>query len=190
MREGLVVMGASLGGLAAIRTVFQSLPADFPLPVVLVQHRRPSEDDSLREALAARSSLPVVEAEDKMPLEAGRAYLAPAAYHLLVEPGHLALSTEGPVRHSRPSIDVSFESAADAYGPGALAVVLTGSTDDGASGAAHVRARGGKVVAQDPATAESPVLPRAALPVAHWTVALAEVAPVLVEFTRILERKR
>ncbi|MBI4615778.1 MAG: chemotaxis protein CheB [Planctomycetes bacterium] len=190
MREGVVVIGASLGGLAAIRTVLGALPADFALAVVLVQHRRATEgQDGLREALAAGSRLAVVEAEDKMPLVPGRAHLAPAGYHVLVEQGHLALSTEGPVRHSRPSIDVALESAADSYGERAVAVLLTGSTDEGARGAASVRARGGKVVVQEPASAESPVLPRAAEPVANWIVPLDGVAPVLEEIARLFGKE-
>ena len=94
----------------------------------------------------------------------GTVYLAPAGYHLLVErPGHLALSTEGPVRFARPSIDVLFESAAVAYRAGVVGVVLTGTNDDGAAGLAAIVARGGHAVVQDPASAERPAMPLAAL---------------------------
>src|SRR5438046_815995 len=111
MTVQLVVVGASLGGLEALRTLLGGLPPDFPAPVAVAQHRR-GRDGPLRNILQEHSALPVVEAEDKLWVETGRVYLAPPDYHLLVEPGHFALSTEGPVTYARPSIDVLFESAA------------------------------------------------------------------------------
>jgi two-component system chemotaxis response regulator CheB len=113
--------------------------------------------------LSNGSVLPVKEIEDKEPIEPGRAYLAPADYHLLVEPGHFALSTEAAVGFARPSIDVSLESAADSYGDGLVAVVLTGANDDGSKGLAHVKRNGGFVIAQDPEDAARPAMPRAAI---------------------------
>src|SRR5438093_13582704 len=107
----LVVVGTSSGGLHALTTIAASLPPDFPRGVVVAQHRhRASGDESLVDYLAARCNLLVTEAEDKAEIEAGHLYLAPADYHVLVEPGWLALSTDPPVGHSRPSIDVLFES--------------------------------------------------------------------------------
>ena len=103
------------------------------------------------------------EAEDKDPIAAPGVYLAPPDYHLLLEPGRLALSTDEIVNFSRPSIDVLFESAADAYGEAVVAVLLTGANSDGARGLGRVRAAGGYAIVQDPATAESKEMPAAAV---------------------------
>lgn len=162
MAIGIAAVGASLGGLEALQQLLAGLPADFSLPVVMVQHRS-AESGELAALLQQHSPLPMSEAEDKEPIAPGRVYLAPAGYHLLVEEGAFALSTEAPVLHARPSIDLLFESVAEAYGPQALAVVLTGNSGDGAKGAARIEARGGLVVVQDPRTAEAPAMPRAAL---------------------------
>lgn len=122
-----------------------------------------------------------MDAEDKDILVPGIAYLAPGGYHLLVEPGRLALSTEGPVRHCRPSVDVLFESAADSYGSDVTGVVLTGNNDDGAAGLARIAARGGTTVVQDPATVERATMPAAALAATPTAVVLGidEIAPFL-----------
>jgi len=120
--------------------------------------------------------------EDKDLIAAGRVYLAPPDYHVLVEKGRFALSTDEPVHHARPSIDVLFESAADAYTTGVIGVILTGMSSDGALGAARIKARGGLIVIQDPDTAEGKVMPRAAMAQcdAHHLLALAEIGPFLV----------
>jgi two-component system chemotaxis response regulator CheB len=159
----LVVVGTSWGGLDALRTLVAGLPASFSMALTLVQHRHKDSDELLKTLLQERASLPVCEVEDKMPLEKGRIYVAPADYHTLVEPGHFSLSTEGPVRFSRPSIDVTFHSAADSYGHRAVGVVLTGANEDGTEGLRRISERGGLVVVQDPATAESPVMPSSAV---------------------------
>ncbi len=114
MPSGIVVIGASLGGLHAVETLLRSLPADFPRPVAIVQHREAGSDDRLGDLLQSHTALPVGEAEDKETIVPGRVYLAPADYHLLIENGDFALSTEPPVWCARPSIDVLFESAAEA----------------------------------------------------------------------------
>jgi two-component system chemotaxis response regulator CheB len=160
---GLVAIGASLGGLDAVRLLLSGLPESFSLPIVIVQHRMSDPDGMLVDLLRERSRLPVVEPEDKDPIAGGHVYVAPSDYHLLVEPGFFALSMDEPVCHARPSIDVLFESAADSYGSAAIAVMLTGSNSDGARGAAAVKASGGLVLVQDPRTALSPVAPRAVL---------------------------
>jgi two-component system chemotaxis response regulator CheB len=160
---GLVAIGASLGGLDAVRLLLSGLPKTFPLPVVIVQHRMSDPDGMLVELLRERSLLPVVEPEDKDPIIGGHVYLAPSDYHLLVETGFFSLSMDEPVCHSRPSIDVLFESAADSYGQSAIAVMLTGSNRDGARGAAAVKASGGTVLVQDPKTALSPIAPEAVI---------------------------
>ena len=158
----LVVVGTSWGGLAALKTLVGALPASFRMAVTLVQHRHKDSDHVLRALLQERSHLIVSEVEDKMPLEEGHIYVAPPDYHTLIEPGHFALSTEAPVRFSRPSIDVTFNSAADAYTHRAIGVVLTGANTDGASGLRRISDLGGLAIIQDPKTAESPTMPEAA----------------------------
>lgn len=182
MTDGVVVIGASWGGLRALERVLGALPGDFPLPVAVAQHRGADSGELLASLLDARVALDVRDAEDKAPLGAGCVRLAPAGYHLLVDDGHLALSCEPAVRHSRPSVDVLFESAARAYGPGAVGVVLTGANDDGARGLAIVRERGGHAIVQAPEDAEAPAMPRAALDRAgaDAVLALEAIAPALV----------
>lgn len=158
----LVVVGTSWGGLAALKTLVGALPASFRMAVTLVQHRHKDSDHVLRALLQERSHLVVCEVEDKMPIEEGHIYVAPPDYHTLVEPGHFALSTEAPVRFSRPSIDVTFNSAADAYGHRVVGVVLTGANQDGASGLQRISELGGLAIIQDPQSAESPTMPAAA----------------------------
>jgi len=158
----LVVVGTSWGGLAALRTLVGGLPDSFQMAVTLVQHRHRDSDQLLRTLLQERSTLRVYEVEDKMPLEHGRIYVAPPNYHTLVEPGYFSLSTDAPVRYSRPSIDVTFSSAADSYTHRTVGIVLTVANADGADGLRRISDRGGLAIVQDPATAESPTMPAAA----------------------------
>jgi two-component system chemotaxis response regulator CheB len=186
MPASLVVIGASRGGTRALEALRGALPADLPLPIVVVQHRHRDGDDALGETLRRSSALPVVEPDDKEPLSSGRIYLAPADYHLLVEPGALALSTDAPVAFSRPSSDVLFESAAATYGPGAVGVILTGANADGAAGARRVAERGGRVIVQDPAEAEAPAMPRAAIAAAGASeVRILPLAAIAAELARL-----
>jgi two-component system chemotaxis response regulator CheB len=160
----LIAVGASLGGLAAALEVFRLLPATLPVPIVMVQHRGATAETTLLDRLSRGTALAVVEAEDKIEMKPGTVYVAPADYHLLVEEqGTLALSTEAPVRSARPSIDVLFETAADAYRARVLAVLLTGASADGAAGLARIKRRGGFAIVQDPATAECATMPAAGL---------------------------
>ena len=163
----IVVIGTSAGGLRALEEILRSLTKAFPVPIVCVQHRSRDSTDAFAKVLSLATSLPVREAEDGAPLDVPALYVAPPDYHVLVEPGFLALSTEDPVSFSRPSIDVLFESAADAYGEGVLAVLLTGANSDGARGIARVKQAGGTAIVQDPRTAESPDMPRAAIAAAQ-----------------------
>jgi two-component system chemotaxis response regulator CheB len=140
------------------------LPADLQVPVVLIQHRHKMSDDALPRLLQDRTPLNVCEVEDKMPIEAGRVYIAPADYHLLIEPeSYFTLSVEEPIRYSRPSIDLTFTSAADVFGARTIGVVLTGANADGAAGLRRIAERGGAALVQEPVTAESPAMPAAAL---------------------------
>lgn len=163
MTAELVVIGTSMGGLSALEILCSGLPKDFPLAVAIVQHRHIDSDETLSLLLQVHCPLPVREAEDKEPIEGGRIYVAPADYHLLVDRGSFALSTEPKVCYARPSIDVLFETAADAYKEQLIGVILTGASKDGSQGLARVKERGGLTVVQSPATAESAVMPEAAL---------------------------
>jgi two-component system, chemotaxis family, protein-glutamate methylesterase/glutaminase len=182
----LVVIGASWGGLQAISRLLADLPGDFPVPVLVVQHRAEDAGDVLAGLLDRAGPLPVREAEDKEPLPFEGVLVAPPGYHVLVERHGLALSTDAHVRFSRPSIDVALETAADALGAGVVGVVLTGEGDDGAAGLAAVRRRGGIAVVEDPASATRPTMPSAAMAAARpQTVAeLSEIAPLLVRLAR------
>lgn len=159
-------MGASWGGLAAMSRLLGALPEGVTPPFVVAQHRSADSASGLGELLQAHTSRVVREADDKMPLAPGHVYLAPPDYHLLVEAGHLSLSTDGPVQFARPSIDVLFESVADAYGESAVGIVLTGANEDGARGLRTIKQRGGVAIVQDPATSEKRTMPEAALALA------------------------
>ena len=159
----IVLIGTSWGGLSALSVVVAGLPATFALPIVVVQHRSPDAAGFLAELLQTRTRLGVVEVDDKHPIAAGHVYVAPPNYHLLIDRGFFSLTTDAPVRYSRPSIDVTFVSAADEYGRRAVGVVLTGANDDGALGLKRIADRGGYTIVQDPDTAESPMMPKAAL---------------------------
>jgi len=159
----IVVVGTSWGGLNALRELVGKLPASFRVPTVLVQHRHRQSDHLLSTFLQERTQLIVAEVEDKMPIEPGMLFVAPADYHLLIDRGSFALSTDPPVRYSRPSIDVTFYSAADAYGAETIGVVLTGANSDGSRGLRRIFDRDGVALVQDPTTAESPTMPSAAI---------------------------
>jgi len=160
----VAVVGASWGGLTAVSRILTSLPHPLSIPFVLAQHRAADAPlDAMRSLLQQASPMPVVEAEDKQPIERGRMYIAPADYHLLVERGAFALSTDERVQYSRPSIDVLFESAADAYGPAVVGIVLTGANADGARGLRAIKKAGGVAIVQSPEEAERAAMPAAAL---------------------------
>jgi len=161
-KPALVVVGCSLGGYNALKLILGGLPRDYPLPIAIVQHRG-VDSEVLTSALQELTPLPVREADDKEPIVPGCVYVAPPDYHLLVEVGRFALSTDARVLSARPSIDMLFESAADAYLDRVIAVVLTGQSRDGAQGAARVKKRGGVVVVQEPSTAEARILPDSAI---------------------------
>ncbi|QLG93344.1 chemotaxis protein CheB [Pseudomonas yamanorum] len=159
-----IVVGASAGGVEALLSIYGRLPQGFGLPIITVLHLPDEHRSQLAEVFARRVSMPVVEARDKEAIEAGTLYFAGPGYHLSVEHDRsLSLSQEERVHHSRPAIDYLFESAADAYGPHLLAILLTGANQDGARGLAHVKQRGGTTVVQDPLQARVDVMPRAAL---------------------------
>lgn len=180
--SGIVVIGASAGGLQALEAILDHLPADYPVPILVVQHRSDDGSKLLSGLLARHTLLDVCEADDKSPLRPGCVLVAPAGYHALVEDGHVSLSTEAEVRFSRPSIDVAFQTAAAAYGARAVGVVLTGANDDGARGLAAIRRAGGMAIVQEPASAEHAAMPAAALAAAdpQWVLPLEAIGERLV----------
>ena len=186
----IVVVGTSIGGLKALPILLSGLPAEFPVPVVIVQHRGKDSESGLCEVLNQNSNLPVTEPEDKEPLLRGHAYLAPRDYHLLIAEGCFALSTEAPVVFARPSIDVLFESAADEYEERAIGVILTGANQDGARGLAKIKSRGGMTLVEDPVAAMRAEMPRAAMGQSNvdWILPLAEIAPRLAELCHPVTR--
>ena len=168
----VVVVGTSYGGLQALSVLLGGLPADFEPAVVVVQHRSRDSDDTLSRLLGDRTPLPVVEVDDKDAIEAGHVFIAPPDYHLLVEGETFALSTEAPVAFSRPSIDVLFESAAEALGERVIGVLLTGANADGAAGLVRIKQRGGYAIVQDPETAVGRAMPAAGVATAVVDVVL------------------
>ncbi len=164
MNPRAIVIGASAGGVQALSQVLPHLPADLAVPVLVVVHIPPRKDNALVDLFARKCQLPVKEAEDKETLAPGTIYFAPPDYHLLVETeATLALSSDETVNHSRPAIDVLFETAADAFGEGLIGIVMTGANQDGARGLMAVCEAGGAAIVQDPASAEVATMPAAAL---------------------------
>ena len=158
------MIGTSWGGLDALSRLLDGLHDDVKQPLVVVQHRSAeSEEGALASILAHHTSRTVCDPDDKTELEPYHVYLGPPDYHLLVENGHIALSTDDVVQYARPSIDVLFDSAADSYGPRAIGIVLTGANHDGAAGLAHIKANGGVAIVQDPNTSAKRTMPDAAI---------------------------
>ncbi len=186
----IVVIGTSSGGLKALTVLLSSLSPTFPLPVVIVQHRGKDSELSLAEHLGRHSNLPLSEPEDKEKIVPSHVYLAPRDYHVLVEKGSFALSTDPPVLFARPSIDVLFESVADEYQDRAIGVILTGGSRDGTNGLVRIKAQGGVTLVQDPETAASKEMPQTAIAntSVDWVVPLQEIAPRLHKLCEPVEQ--
>ena len=177
-------MGVSSGGVTALKLLLGQLPKDFPVPVVLVQHISPDADDGLARLLNQLCLVRVKEADEEELIEAGTVYIAPPNYHLLLEKGgFLSFSADSRVSYARPSVDVLFLSAAQAFGEGVVGVILTGANFDGSAGLKAIKAHGGIAVVQDPADAQAPQMPQAALAAvnADFVLPLAAIAPLLCE---------
>ncbi len=159
-----IVVGASAGGLYALKKLLPALPASFPCPVLVVQHMSPQSDNYMTRMLNDLSPLTIKEADEKEPVLAGTVYIAPPDYHLLVENDFtLSLSMEEKINYSRPSIDVLFETAADTYRSHLMGIILTGANADGANGLLAIKNKGGFTIVQHPDDAESPAMPLAAI---------------------------
>jgi two-component system chemotaxis response regulator CheB len=160
----VIVIGTSWGGLDAVSRLLDGLHDDVHQPIVVAQHRSVGSDEGvLARLLGDHTRRVVCDPDDKTPLEPDHVYVAPQDYHVLVENGHLALSTDAPVLYARPSIDVLFESVADAYAERAVGIVLTGANADGADGLARIKACGGVAIVQDPSTSLRRAMPDAAI---------------------------
>jgi two-component system, chemotaxis family, protein-glutamate methylesterase/glutaminase len=160
----LIVIGTSWGGLDAVSRLLDGLHDDVHQPIIVAQHRAvESEVGGLARLLAHHTRRLVTDPDDKTPLEPDHVYVSPPDYHVLVERGHLALSTDAPVQFARPSIDVLFESVADEYGHRAVGIVLTGANADGAHGLAAIKKRGGVAIVQDPSSSVKRAMPDAAI---------------------------
>jgi two-component system chemotaxis response regulator CheB len=160
----LVCIGASWGGLQAVGQVLSDFPEEIDLPIVIAQHRHPdSQERTLGELLQLQIDRPVQDVEDKMAIEPRQVYVTPPDYHVLIQRGSFALSLDERVQYARPSIDVMFESAADAYGAGVIGIILTGANEDGARGLARIKRQGGVALIQDPAGAIRRTMPDAAI---------------------------
>lgn len=181
-RFELIVIGLSAGGLSALCIMLGGLPESFPVPIAVVQHRS-KDSTALASVLQDCTRLQVCDVEDKTPIHPGEVHIAPPDYHVLVDDGFYALSVDEPVTYSRPSIDVLFESAADQLGSNVVGIVMTGANRDGARGLRRIADAGGHAIVQDPATAEVPVMPAAALALVPQAVVLPaeKIASHLIE---------
>ncbi|SEJ22327.1 two-component system, chemotaxis family, response regulator CheB [Dyadobacter sp. SG02] len=159
-----LLIGGSAGSLEVLFRLLPLLRSDLPVPVALILHRRNSADSSLSDLLGSKTLNPTHEVEDKEPITPGTIYLAPADYHLLIERDRtFSLDYSEKVNFSRPSIDVTFESAAEVYGPGLVAILLSGANEDGTGGLIAVKRAGGRAIVQNPDTAQMPFMPHYAL---------------------------
>ncbi|MFO8235701.1 MAG: chemotaxis protein CheB [Bacteroidales bacterium] len=159
-----VIIGGSAGSFRVITKILQTLPKNYPLPVLLNLHRLKHVRSGFVEALSIKSNIPVIEPFDKDSIKPGKAYLAPSNYHMYIELNKkIALSTEEPVNHSRPSIDVSFETAAQTYSKNLLGIILSGANRDGAYGLKKLKDHGGTVIVQNPKECEVSTMTDAAL---------------------------
>ena len=170
-----IVIGASAGGLYALSTILKPLPSDYPIPVVVVQHRSKDQRDLLEDVLQSKCKIKIKQADEKEKIRGATVYIAPPDYHLLIENDMtFSLSCDELVHYSRPSINVLFESAAVVYQDKLAGIILTGANNDGASGIAMIKKYGGLTIAQAPAEAQFPFMPDASIEtknVTHiWTL--------------------
>ena len=187
-RVEALVVGASAGGVEALLRIFSGIRTGFGLPIITVLHLPDDHRSQLVHVFGSRLRMPVKEADDKEPVKPGILYFASAGYHLSVEADRsFSLSQEDRVFYSRPSIDILFESAADAYGKALAGILLTGANNDGAQGLAHIASLGGMTAVQDPAQAQARTMPEAALALhsPDYLLPLNEIGHLLVELERI-----
>jgi len=162
--QKIIVIGGSAGSLHVILYILAHLRADLTIPIVIILHRKNDSDSSLSQLMGLRTNLPVKEADDKEAILPGNVYLAPADYHLLIETDkNFSLDDSEKINFSRPSIDVTFQTAAEAYGEGVTAILLSGANSDGVEGLAIIKSLKGTITVQDPKTAQVPYMPQQAI---------------------------
>lgn len=160
----LIVIGTSAGGLHALTSILSELPKNYPIPILIVQHRMASNTSMLEDVLQSKCRLKIKQADEKLVIEHGVAYIAPADYHMLVEQnGTISLSCDEKVCYSRPSVDVLFESASFAYREKLLGIILTGANADGSMGVRSIRYHGGSTIVQEPSEAPYSMMPQSAI---------------------------
>ena len=166
MKYEAIVIGVSSGGMNVMQVMFSLLPKDFNTPIIIVQHIGARSDNQFIKILNDKSNLPIKEADEKEIIENGKVYIAPSNYHLMIERDKtFSLTVDERINYARPSIDVLFESAAEAYRDKLIGVILTGSSSDGAAGLTKIKEYEGLTIAQDPKTAESAFMPASAIAV-------------------------
>jgi len=188
MQYQAIVIGVSSGGMTALKFIFSALPAGFSIPIIIVQHINAHSDNEWINLLNDKSKLTVKEADEKEKIANGNAYIAPANYHLLIEKDKtFSLTIDERVNFARPSIDVLFESAAEAYKDKLIGIVLTGSNSDGAKGIKRVKEYGGLAIVQDPETAESPTMPASAIAACQpdYILSLEKIVLLLIKITQL-----
>lgn len=192
IRKQCVVIAGSAGALPGVLYILRHLRPNFGIPIVIVLHRSNDRDSTLTALLSRNTALTVKEAEDKEAIEAATVYLAPADYHLLIEKNYsFSLDHSEKVQFSRPSIDVSIQTAADAYRSGLIAILLSGANADGSQGLKYVRHVGGISIAQDPAEAMVPIMPQSAINegAAEYTLTVADTVRLLHRFVTSKKRE-
>lgn len=194
MNYEAIVIGVSSGGMNALNYILSTLPAVFSIPIIIVQHVSARSDNEWIRLLNEKSNLTIKEADEKEKIacpteqsfgrETGNVYIAPANYHLLIEKDRtFSLTIDELVNFARPSIDLLFESAADAYKDKLIGIVLTGSNNDGAKGIKRIKEYGGLAIIQDPETAESPAMPASAIAVMQpdYILSLEKIIELLIK---------
>lgn len=177
-----IVIGASAGGMHTINKLLMGLPSDFAIPIIIVQHISPNSDNYLVEFLNKNTKLIVKEADEKEIILKGFIYLSPPNYHILIEEDFsISLSADEKVNYSRPSIDVLFFSASDAYKNKLIGIILTGANNDGAKGLEEIKRNGGLTIVQDITEAETPAMPKAAAKLTNpdYVLKISEIAKML-----------
>jgi len=187
MQYEAIVIGVSAGGMNALKFIFSVLPSGFSIPIIIVQHVSARSDNEWIKLLNDKSNLTIREADEKEKIETGNVYIAPANYHLMIENDKtFSLTIDEYVNFARPSIDVLFESAAEAYKDKLIGIVLTGSNSDGTNGIMRIMECGGLAIIQDPKTAESSTMPASAIAAIQpdYILSLKKIVQLLIELTQ------
>ncbi len=178
----IVAMGASAGGLKALTEILSVLPADFQVPILIVQHLDPRHKSLMAEILQRHCQMKVKEAVNDEPIEKAMVYVAPPNKHMLVSDGKIALTSSAFVHFTRPSIDLTFESVAADYQDRAIGVILTGTGRDGSMGIKAIKEKGGTTIAQDEKTSEHFGMPQAAIATGtvDFVLPIQDIAPAII----------